>query len=83
MNSIFIANAKSTLLQQASSDPNNQSIQNALNALTARETAMAQYEKTMDMQITQLENQLKVVQQRKEGAQKMVDQGAKSFNYGN
>ena len=87
MNSIFLANSKSTLYQQSASTNNNSQraseIEAAINSLASQEKIIASYEKTLEMEITQLQNQLKVVQQRKEGAQKMVDQGAKSFNYGN
>ena len=37
------------------------------------------YEKQLDMEITNLQNQLKLAQQREEAAQKMVDDGCKSI----
>jgi len=83
MNSIFLAQQKSGYYQLAASNPDDQQLQYAMKILENQEKAIASYEKTLEMETTQLQNQLKVIQQRKEGAQKMVDQGAKSFNYGN
>lgn len=81
--SIFIGNQKAGLyqrlgqLQSGSGEAN--TINNYLAAIEAKERAIASYEKQLDMEITNLQNQLKQAQAREEAAQKMVDEGCKTI----
>lgn len=81
--SIFIGNQKAGLyqrlgqLQSGSGEANR--INNYLAAIEAKERAIASYEKQLDMEITNLQNQLKQAQAREEAAQKMVDEGCKTI----
>jgi len=81
--SIFLGNTKASLYQSLAQYATNTQGYNAVNAqiqqLAAREQAIASYEKMIDMEITNLQNQLKQVQAREEAAQKMVDEGCKSI----
>lgn len=89
MRSIFLGTQKSSLLQQMSQvdSEKNKGRYNQLAAMIqqieARERQIAALEKQLEMEMKALENQLKKVQQRKEGAQKMLDQNIKgAFDYG-
>lgn len=89
MRSIFLGTQKSSILQQMSQvdSEKNKARYNQLAAMLqqieARERQIAALEKQLEMEMKALENQLKKVQQRKEGAQKMLDQNIKgAFDYG-
>ncbi len=81
--SIFIGNQKASLYQGLSQYANNttqyKQIEAAIQMLAAREQQQASYEKMIEMEITNLQNQLKQVQAREEATQKMVDDGCKSI----
>ena len=81
--SIFIGNQKAALYQLLGQNNGNANQVNAINArlaaFEAQEKAIASYEKQLDLEITNLQNQLKLAQQREEAAQKMVDDGCKSI----
>lgn len=85
--SIFIGNQKAAYYQALGqlnpNDPNNaakvNTINNLLKQMEDKERIIASYEKQIDMEITNLQNQLKQAQAREEAAQKMVDEGCKSI----
>ena len=82
MQSIFFGNQKAMAYQQinncAPDSPRYKQIMNFLAQIEARENAIKSYEKTIEMRMKQLETQLKIVQQRKESAQKMLEQNIQS-----
>ena len=91
MQSIFLGNAKAAVYQQYGNiDTTTEEGKNAWNKMqkrleeiTVRERQLQNYEKTLDMKLKQLENQLKMIQQRKEAAQKMLDKNIQdAFSYG-
>ena len=85
--SIFIGNQKAALYQRLGqcdpNDPNNKALVNSINAALqayeAREKALASYEKYLDMEITNLQNQLKQAEAREQAAEKMVEKGCQSI----
>ena len=88
MQSIFLGTQKSSILQRMSQlDPKSAEykklVEVELVKIEVQERKMQAFEKQLEMQIKKLESQLKQVQQRKEGAQKMLDQNIKgAFSYG-
>jgi len=88
MTSIFHANRKSALLSELSQyDPEKQraqyeGIRKQLEAFEQKERVIAALDKQLEMELTKLQNELKMTQQRKESEEKMLDkniQGAFSM----
>lgn len=82
MSSIFHANAKSNWLNKLSANPNDTSAKCELDKLEAQERIIAALDKQLEMELTKLQNELKMVQQRKEAEEKLLDkniQGAFSM----
>ena len=88
MRSIFLGQKKSDALQKLSQCESMQSsgyvsAKAVVDQIEAQERQLQAMEKQLEMQINKLNNQLKQVQQRKDGAQKILDQNIKSaFSYG-
>ena len=87
MQSIFLGTQKSNLYasmsQVSAEDPKYIQIKAQCDAIEAKEKALAAMDKGLEMELTKLQNELKQVQQRKEGAQKMLDQNIQgAFSYG-
>ena len=89
MQSIFLGTQKSNLysqMSQVSADDKSgkyAQLRAAAEAIEAKEKALAAMDKVLEMELTKLQNELKQVQQRKEGAQKMLDQNIQgAFSYG-
>ncbi len=87
MRSIFLGNKKSVLYQQmsqVSSDSTKyKQLMEAAKAIEAQENAINAIDKQLEMELTKLQNELKMVQQRKESAQKMLEKNIQgAFDYG-
>ena len=87
MRSIFLGTQKSSLYSQMSQCPSDSDAykraQYELGIIEGKEKALAAMDKMLEMELTKLQNELKQVQQRKEGAQKMLDQNIQgAFSYG-
>jgi len=88
MRSIFLGQKKSDALQklsqfQSTTDNGYAAAKAVVDQIENQERQLQAMEKQIEMQINKLNNELKQVQQRKEGAQKMLDQNIKSaFSYG-
>ena len=87
MRSIFLGTQKSTALSkfsQAQKDTAEyRQAEATIKEIEIQERKLQAIEKQLEMEIQKLNNELKQIQQRKEGAQKILDQNIKSaFNYG-
>ena len=91
MQSISLGNQKSALYQQMSQCDQNttfgkqeyQRLLSLASGIESKERVIAAIDKQLEMELTKLQNELKMVQQRKESAQKMLDQNIKTaFSYG-
>ena len=73
--SAYITNAEGKQERNTAYDE----LQNAIHALEAKEAIIAQQDKMLDMQIQQLEKQLKIAEQRAESADKLLEKNIEKF----
>ena len=84
--SIFLGNQKAMMFQQLSTlDPNSaqyKQMEASINAFLQKEKVLQSYEKTLDMELKQLQTQLEITQKRKEAEEKRLQQNIKTgFSY--